>query len=714
MTIRSRQMNLESPLGRILLLIAFASLALACGEYGGGAASAPAAAGPGNGAPPPAPSAGDPAVAAAAFDQTVRPLLLSNGCEDCHAGVGPGSPHISHPVLDTGYQAVVGSQKVNFANPGSSRLVRRLIADFHYCWSDCVNDGLTMEAAIVAWAAAIDEASGGQPTVSGALSTNAMTLAQGVEDLGAERYSDHQIAVFDFKEGSGPTAFDSSGVPPAMDLTLEGPTWLSNYGIDIEEGKARASEDTARKLYDRIAHPDTGTQQYSVEGWVIPDNTDQEGPARIISYSRNTGSRNFTLGQVLYNYDFRNRNFDAAVDDNGSPSLQTYDADEDLQATLQHVVVTYDQFRGRRIYVNGTWTDDLDESPPGRLWNWDPSHRFVLGNEDSNNRQWVGKVQLVAIYDHALSEAQIQQNFDAGVGKRLILRFDVSQWIGPGGQLEFLVSEFDEYSYLFCTPTLLTSNPGGFQVSNLRISVNGVVSVTGQAFPNVDAVITQERQELSRTCSLVPKDLGPASDVFAVEFENLGNFENPIVTNPVPPATVAIIAGAVPNEGLRDFARINESLVEATGIDPVAAGIDDTFVGLQEQLPPGYDLRAFSSSNQVGIAKLALEYCDELVENGPRATYFPGFDFNQNALDAFDTQAERDLVIVPLVRRAVGENLASQPSAAEMTPILNTLIINLTSGCDPLVPASCPSERTEDVVKGVCAAVLGSAAGTIH
>ncbi len=708
---RIRTMRLDRPLGRALLLIAFAAAMLACGDYGGRAVAVAPAAPPANGLPAPPPTVGDPAAAAAAFDITVRPLLLNNGCEDCHAGVGPGSPHISHADLDTGYQAVVQTQKVNFATPSSSRLVRRLVADFHHCWSDCGTDGMTMEAAIEAWATAIEASNEGQGAVAAALTAGPMRLAQGVEDLGAERYSDHLVAFFDFKDGQGPVARDTSGVEPAMDLSLEGPTWMSSYGIDIEEGKAQAPPETARKLFDRIAHYETGTQQYSVEAWVVPENTDQEGPARIISYSTSGGSRNFTLGQVLYTYDFRNRNFDVALSNNGTPSLQTYPADEDLQATLQHVVITYDQFRGRQIWVDGSWTDDLDEQPPGRLWNWDAEHSFVLGNERTDDRQWVGKIQLLAIYDHALTGAQIQQNFDAGVGKRLILRFDVSAWIGAGGQLEVLVSELDEYSYLFCTPTLLTSNPGGFRVANLRISVNGIIPVTGQAFPNVDVVITQERQELSSTCSIIPKDLGPDSDIFAVEFENLGNYENPVVVTAPPPATVAIAAELVPSEGLRDFARINETMAEVTGVDPLAAGIHEIYLDLQEQLPPAYDLRAFNSANQVGIAKLALEYCDDLIENGPRDVFFPGFPFGDNAVDAFDTELERDRVIVPMVERALGANLTSQPSAAELTTILDGLITNLTAGC---TPTTCDAEWTEDVVKGVCAAVLGSAAGTIH
>ena len=107
-----------------------------------------------------------------------------------------------------------------------------------------------------------------------------------------ERYQDHLVAFFDFKEGTGAVARDTSGLAPAMDLQLEGAEWLSNYGISIENGKAWAPAATSRKLYDHIADPDGGTQQYSIEAWVIPDNTDQEGPARIISYSRGTGNRN--------------------------------------------------------------------------------------------------------------------------------------------------------------------------------------------------------------------------------------------------------------------------------------------------------------------------------------------------------------------------------------------------------------------------------------
>lgn len=707
--------------------LVFLGLAVAgCGDYGGGGTSEAGAAPPT--APPPAPGVGGPpvtvdrAASVEAFSTTVYPILRQY-CATCHAGAGPGSPSIAHPNLDTAFNAVVNSQKVNLTTPNRSRLVRRLVADFHHCWSDCMMDGVQMEAAIAAWAEAVELAgpppgSGGSPGGGGPvdlIASSGLRLGDGQEDLGAERFREHLIAFYDFKEGTGTIAHDTSGVAPAMDLTLTGASWMSNYGIEIETGKASALRIPSRKLYDRIADAGTGSQQYSVEAWVIPANVTQEGPARIIAYSASSGDRNFHLGQTLYSYDFRNRSVLPAIDNNGRPSLITYPADQDLQATLQHVVMTYDQYRGRRIYVNGVFTDDVDEQGPGRLWNWSPFHTLVLGNDPSDDRLWLGKIQLVAIYDLALTQAQIDQNYDAGVGKRLIMRFDVSAWAGAGSFIEFMVSELDEFSYLFCQPTFVSPNATGFRVANLRIAVNGVVPVSGQSFQSVDALVQEPRQLLSRQCSIISKDSGAADDLFTIEFEALGNFEDPVAPGPpaVPPTEV--FGEPLPTEGLRDFDRVNTTMASLTGVDPNSAGVRDAFAELEQQLPATFDLRTFSSSQQVGIAKLSLEYCDSMIESSTLRTAFfgstPAFQFDQPVTTAFSDQSKRDLIIDRLVDRMLNANIAYQPSRDEVRPVLNDLINQLTAGC---TASTCDAVRTRNVVKGVCAAVLSSGAVTVH
>lgn len=725
-TLKARRAPLRGSQHRFrLAAIGFAAaLALACGDYGGSGGGSSAGSSSSAGTPPPIslPGTGDPGGGTAsngiaAFEATVHPLLTLY-CADCHAGAGPGSPSISHPDSAVAYDAVVRNQKVNLASPSSSRLVRRLVADFHHCWSDCLADGMAMQAAIEQWAAMLAAAppgGGGTTTTTGTITTPSLALAEGIEDTGAERYSGNLIAFFDFKEGSGAVAHDTSGVAPPMNLALSNANWLSSHGLEFMPGKAQAGVATSRKLYDRIAEPGSGTQQYSIEAWSVAANVTQEGPARIVAYASGTGSANFTLGQVLYNYSFRNRSLAAGIGGNGTPDLSTRDADQDLQATLQHVVLTYDQYRGRRIHVNGVFTGDVDAQGAGRLWSWSESHSFVLGNATSNDRPWLGKLQLVAIYDHALSEAQILQNFAAGVGKRLILRFDIGQWAGAGSLLEFTVSELDEFSYLFCKPTFLTSNPSGQRVTGIRIAVNGRVPVAGQSFLDLDAVIGAARQELSPLCAVVAKDGGAALDRFSLEFDTLGNFASPAAPLLPPPPPPVPMPSLNPLEGIRSFDRLNETLAAITGISPAAPGVAATFQEIEQQLPPGVDLRAFSSSQQVGIAKLALEYCDALIEApAARNAFFganPPFPFDSPATTVFADPTLRDRLVRALVDRAYGISLANQPAAADAAPALNQLFDTLSAGC---TPSTCPALRTRTIAKAACAAVLASPGVQVH
>lgn len=693
----------------LLVLAALSAAGLGCGDFGGesGGAAAGFLLGASFG-----PSSSPAGVAdISAFQASVYPLTRQY-CEECHAGSGPGSPHISHPDPTTAYHAVVDQGKVSLSNPGSSRLVQRLVADFHHCWSNCVADGAVMQAAIEQWAAALEEPEG--EDVDG-LASRSSSMNEGIADTSSERYSQHVIALFKFEEGTGSVAHDTSGVSPAMDLQISGDeiSWMPNHGLDIASGRAMASAETSRKLYERIAAPYTGTSQYSVEVWMRAATIDQDGPARVASYSQGGGERNFTVGQVQYQLDFRNRSLAFGIDENGMPSLETAEEDRDIEANLQHIVVTYDQYRGRRVYVNGEYTGDRDRAGPGRLWNWDPSHRFVIGNETGGGRQWTGRIRLVAVYNQALSESQIQQNFDAGVGKRFLLRFDVGEWVGEGAAIEFQVSEFDAYSYLFCEPTLTNPNGGSVPVGDIRIAVNGVIPVSGQAFRTLDVAASDTKTLLSRQCSVIPKGTGPDSDRFTLVFERLGGFQDVVVEVNPPPPPVGGSSGMRPDEGLRDFARANETMAALTGVDPLTSSVAATYDEIEQALPGSYDVRAFVTSQQVSLAKLSLEYCDTLVETPTlRDAFFgPSFEFDQPPAVAFSDPTKRDLIFDPLMDRMIRVDLATQPARVDVRPILDQLVDDLLLQC---ATSTCDAVRTRTVVKGACSAVLASAAITIH
>src|SRR5271170_889784 len=135
---------------------------------------------------------------------------------------------------------------------------------------------------------------------------------------------------------------------------------------------------------------------------------------------------------------------------NGMPQLQTPDATMALQASLQHVVLTYDPINGRQIYVNGVNQMIADPNKGGTISNWDSTFALVLGSEVSSDNAFQGEIKFLAVHSRALSAAQVLQNFNAGVGQRYYLLFNVSSVVGLSeAYMMFTVSQYDNYSYLF-------------------------------------------------------------------------------------------------------------------------------------------------------------------------------------------------------------------------------------------------------------------------
>ncbi len=642
----------------------------------------------------------DPAL----FAATVQPLLVTycSGCHSTSAGLAQ-SPYLGNADALTSYEAA--KSRIDLNTPVNSRLVIRLEDEFHNCWGDCVANGLEMEAAIAAFADQI------QPTEvdPSLLTSKALTLFDGSLASGGSRVENNVIGLWEFKTGQGNTAFDTSGVSPALDLTISGDfEWVGGFGIDLSGGKAQGSTTNSSKLHELI----TQTGEYSIEAWVVPANVTQE-EARIVSYSAGVFQRNFTLAQTLYSYDAFNRS--SVTDANGEPMLTTFADDEDLQATLQHVVVTYDALLGRRIYVNGVFTDDFDAGG-GSLADWDDTYAFVLGNEVSNDRPFSGVIRLVAIHNRVLTQEQIQRNFDAGVGEKFFLLFNVADLVGlPASYIMFEVSRFDSYSYLFEEPRFISLDdtvvPQDIPLEGMRVGVNGTEPTVGQAYANLDVMLNEanydlaEGQFLSTIGTIVALDQGPEADEFFLTFDRIGNFENVRTDGSalVPPP--AVDGEEMPDIGIRTFAEINATMEAVTGVDSQSEAVRQTYDTIRQQLPTVDALGGFLSSQQIAVAQLAIEYCNTLVDDmGARASYFPGFDFGAAPNAAFAGAGQRDLVIEPLLANVMGDGLATQPVPGDVRGELNTLIDRLTA-CGN----ACPADKTGTIVKAVCSSVLGSA-----
>jgi hypothetical protein len=639
------------------------------------------------------------------FASTVYPVL-EEYCSRCHssAALTPQSPFFAEADVDVAYAAV--RAKIDLDTPARSRLVVRLRDEFHNCWTDCGTAANVMQAAIQDFADGVPLTQVDPDLVI----SKALTLYDGTVASGGSRFDNAAIALYEFKTGTGTVAYDTSGVEPAANLTLSGAvTWVGGWGIDLRGGKAQGTTASSRKLHDLVK----ATSEYTIEAWVAPANVVQE-MAYIVSYSGGTTARNFTLGQTMYDYDFLSRATTTGA--NGDPALSTPSADEVLQATLQHVVATYSPVDGRRIYVNGTLATQADPVPAGLFTDWNDTFALVLGNEVSNDRTWQGVIRMVAIHNRALTQPQIQQNFDAGVGERFYLLFSVAHLVNvPQSYVMFEASQFDSYSYLFDKPTFISldrdQDPDQIRIRGVRIGINGAEARVGQAYAPLDRTVRAAGYEpdtgygLATIGTVVPLDKGPSADEFFLSFERIGSNNNPFVEpdpDPLPPPPDADPSSEV---GLRTFEEISTSMSGMTGVPANNPNVAATYLRVREQLPTVENIEGFLSSHQVGAAQLAIEYCNELVDDGAaRAAYFPGFNFAAPAATAFDTAGERAQVTGPLVARAVGTGLATQPDSAEITAEVDALIGRLTA-CG----AGCAADRTEVVVKAACSAVIGSA-----
>ncbi|MEO0442462.1 MAG: LamG domain-containing protein [Pseudomonadota bacterium] len=656
------------------------------------------------------------------FESTVYSLTRQY-CAACHSEnsalqqqpfIGSDDPQVAYEAARTRINLEDADVTVGNA---VSRLIVRLRDEGHHCWNgSCANSAAAMHASIVNFSGALP-----LTTVDPELVTSrALTLNDGLAaSTGGGRVESNVIAKWSFSSGSGSTAFDESGVDPAIDLTIQGNVeWLASGGVRINSGKLRGSTVTSAKLYDRIR----ASGEYSIEAWVVPLNVTQDGPARIVTYSGATDRRNFTLGQTTYDYDFLARS--STTDANGLPALSTPMADEVLQATLQHVVATYSATEGRQIYVNGVLvTDDLDPQGPGHFDSWDRNFALALGDEVSNDNQWQGSIRLLAIHDRALAAEDVATNYDIGVGQKFYLLFSISDHISiPRSYIVMQVEQFDDHGYLFNEPFFVSLESGvtiaDVPLQGMRIGVNGQQTAVGQAYASLDTTITQAdvdagegRQILASVGTIIGVDQGPDVDEFFLTFELLGSESNVFVEGTPAAQTPSPSTEQQSDIGIKTFDEINEALSALTGIGLTNTDVATTFSEVKQQLPVAADIQGFASAQQMAVTQLAVKYCDVLIdqESGGGATgYFSGFDFNAVPTSALDASGRSDLIDTLLDRLLANTvSTGDQPSFLDAEAELDSLITTLLGNCSA-DGCSQNGDRVADIAIATCAAAFGS------
>ena len=672
------------------------------------------------------------------FATTVYPVLTEY-CSRCHSesALTKQQPYFASSDIAVAYEAA--KTKMRLDSPKDSRFVLRLGTDFHNCWSDCVANAKSMLDKIQEFSDSLTPV-----TIDPALVVSkAVSLSDAFVLSSGGRVDTNLIAKYEFKSGKGTVAYDTSGISPSADLNLIGNVaWSSAWGIKIRDaGRAQATTASSRKFFDLI----NGSGEYSIEAWVIPDNVTQGGndnnPSRIVSYSGSDMLRNFTLGQYEYNYDFLNRT--SKSDANGlsianGDSFHTEDTDQRLQATLQHVVVTFDPINGRKMYVNGEFTGDMDEDKGAALKDWDSNFALVVGNEVTGNAtasNWSGNMRFLGIHKRAMSAEDIAANYKVGVGAKYLLLFNISDLLDAdatkysGSFIVFEVQQIDDYGYLFANPFFVNLDgktvDSDIALQGVRIGVNGEEAPVGQVFANLNTSLnsnkmdttgeTKGRQYLSSLGTVIAAKNGPDTDQFFVTFDRIGSRSFTRPTPAIQPAAPSADIVGQPKIGLRRFAEINATLSALTSVPISNAAVTSTYQKVQQQLPTLANLDGFLAAQQMGITQLTVAYCNALVNNSSlRASYFSGFPFSASVSTAFDTTGQNQ-IIEPLLKHLLAHEIAqsggnptvalnTQANPATLRTELNQLIGKMTS-CG----GSCGSDQTLTTVKATCSAAFGSA-----
>lgn len=220
------------------------------------------------------------------------------------------------------------------------------------------------------------------------------------------RVSESLQVLYDFAVVDGNVVRDQSGVGQPINLKIADPRHVkvADGVLHLLKPTIIRSDEPPSRLLDAVR----ASSEISAEAWFQANDTKQNGPARLITISKDSGARNFTLGQEADLFQVRLRT--RRTSNNGIPAVSS--PKKSATTKLTHVVYTHAKNGQTQIYINGK--QSAQQRIAGDMSNWDKNYRLALGNELSNDRPWLGRLHLVAIYNRSLSAKDVEQNYAAG------------------------------------------------------------------------------------------------------------------------------------------------------------------------------------------------------------------------------------------------------------------------------------------------------------
>ncbi len=284
--------------------------------------------------------------------------------------------------------------------------------------------------------------------------------------------------------------------------------------------------------------------------------------------------------------------------------------------------------------------------------------------------------------------------------------------------------------------------PSDTVIKGMRIGLNGKEPVGGQVYINLETTInatdfdsTTGQQVLSTIGTVIAVEKGSGSDEFFLTFEDFDGKQysrTPAIcgsANSPPNCNIVPVFGTpVPEIGLRTFEEIFHSMSAMTGVDPFQfPDVLETYANIKQQLPATENITGFLAAHEMGVAQLAIAYCNALVEDSTsRDNFFgAGFAFGSDVSTAFGAgdSVAKNQIVNALYNNMIGiggvilsnmpdhadvkAELISQPAVPDEYP--GNLFDRLLNACTDDPTCSNDAARTRAMVKAMCTTTLGSA-----
>lgn len=208
-----------------------------------------------------------------------------------------------------------------------------------------------------------------------------------------------------------------------------------------DAGRMQLADGSFHMPGDALLAAAKASNQLTIEAIITPANSQQKGPARIISLSQDAYHRNLTLGQERDQLILRLR-----TPQTGENGMKPETRLGRIQAgTPTHVLVTYRD--GELVsYLNGRQAE-RSTRVRGSFSNWE-AHQLVFGDEWKDQRDWQGILDGVAILTRFVGPEEAAARHAAAFAK--------SAPAGPapsrGGIHAASITHLDRAAYRVVTP----------------------------------------------------------------------------------------------------------------------------------------------------------------------------------------------------------------------------------------------------------------------